>query len=231
METTAGNYTHNSAPIRNIIFDFDGTLADTSQLIVATMQKSIDDMQLPFRNEEEIKATIGVRLEEIPSILWPMISGLGDSFAKTYRNNFEIIKDKIPIILFPKVKDTLKRLREENYYMVIATSRSHRSLEELSNMLGIKDFFSYLLGGDDVDNGKPNPESIYKIIEKMDWKPEETMMVGDMKVDILMGKNAGIRTCAVTYGNGKERELEEACPDWVVESFNELRIKLLSVQK
>lgn len=209
--------------IRNIIFDFDGTLADTSKLIVATMQKSIQDYGLPFRSEEQIKATIGVRLEEIPSILWPSFKGIGKPFTAIYRKNFEELKDNIPVLLFPGVKETLSKLKEEGYLMAIATSRSHRSVEELTQQLGIRDYFAYLLGGNDVSKGKPNPESIFKILSEMSWKKEETMMVGDMSVDIQMGKNAVIKTCGVTYGNGKTLELEEAGADNIISVFSNLK--------
>ena len=86
-----GNLKNNAPGIRNLIFDFDGTIADTSKLIVATMQKSIGIAKLPYRNEDQIKATIGYRLEEIPSILWPDLSSIknfGESVAAIYRKNF-----------------------------------------------------------------------------------------------------------------------------------------------
>lgn len=210
------------ALIKNIIFDFDGTLADTSQLIVATMQKSIQDYGLPFRNETQIKATIGVRLEEIPSILWPSFSGLGEQFGAIYRKNFEDLKNKIPVTLFTGVKDTLSEFKKKGYNLAIATSRSNRSVGELTQQLGIRDYFNYLLGGNDVAQGKPHPESIYKILYETGWDPEESIMVGDMGVDILMGRNAGIKTCGVTYGNGKEIELKEAGADYIVSDFSNL---------
>lgn len=206
----------------NIIFDFDGTLADTSRLIVATMQKSIEDYGLPYRNAEQIKATIGVRLEEIPSILWPGITGLGEPFAAIYRENFEKLKDEIQVELFPGVKETLALLLDKGCQMAIATSRGHKSVKELTEQLGIRDYFDYMLGGDNVSEGKPNPESIYKILKDMDWNKENTMMVGDMSVDILMGKNAGVSTCGVIYGNGKELELKEAGADFIIPKFDDL---------
>lgn len=208
--------------IRNLIFDFDGTLADTSKLIVATMQKTIIDCGLPFLTEDEIKATIGVRLEEIPSILWSDHKNLGELVSSVYRKNFEIFKDEIPVVLFPGVKETLETLKDNGLHMAIATSRSRRSAEELTENLGIRNYFDYLLGGNDVAEGKPNPESVFTIMERLKWKQDETMMIGDMKVDILMGKNAGVRTCGVTYGNGKESELLETSPDHIISSFSQL---------
>ena len=217
-----GNYKSKMAQIRNIIFDFDGTLADTSKLIVATMHKSIKEYGLPSRTEEQIRATIGVRLEEIPSILWPSHKDIGVIFAMVYRKNFEELKKKIQITLFEGVKESLSELYDKGYQMAVATSRSHRSVEDLVKRFGINDAFVYILGGDDVSIGKPNPESIYKIMSERDWNPTNTLMVGDMPVDIKMGKMAGLMTCGVTYGNGEAIELENAGANFMISTFKEI---------
>lgn len=209
--------------IQYLIFDFDGTLADTSKLIVATMQKSIEELGLPARSADEIKATIGIRLEEIPSYLWPDIPDIGEKVAAIYRRNFEILKDKIPVELFPGVKETLQHLKGKGIKMAIATSRSRHSVEELTEQLGIRRYFDYLLGGDNVSMGKPNPESIFMILNDMNRDADKSMMVGDMSVDILMGKNARIKTCGVIYGNGKEVELKEAGADCIISDFAKLK--------
>ena len=206
----------------NFIFDFDGTLADTSELIVATMQKSIKEMGLPFKNEGEIKATIGVRLEEIPSILWPEHEKIGDTFATLYRKHFEMTKKEITVKLYPGVKETLKALKEKGHNLAIATSRSRRSVEELALQLSILDEFDYMLGGDEVSEGKPHAESIYKILQTSGWKKEDTVMVGDMAVDIQMGKAADVRTCGVSYGNGNTTDLKDAGSQEIISHFGEL---------
>ena len=208
--------------IKNIIFDFDGTLADTSQLIVATMQKTIIELNLPYRNGDQIRSTIGIRLEEIPSRLWPKIENIAKKYADVYRMNFEKLKHEIKVELYPNVKETLESLKKNKINLAIATSRSHKSVEELLKQLDINNYFSYILGGDDVKEGKPNPESILKILKEKNWKEVETLMVGDMDVDILMGKNAGIRTCGVSYGNGTETDLKEAGATLIINDFSEL---------
>lgn len=212
--------------MKNIIFDFDGTLADTAPLIVATMQKSIEDMGLPFRNDDQIKATIGLRLEEIPSNLGYEIENIGDTFGSIYRKNFEELKYEIQVRLFEGVKETLTILKEKGYKMAIATSRSQRSVLELTESLGIQEYFDYLLGGDNVLEGKPNPESIFKILKDRNWKIEDTIMIGDMAVDILMGRKAGTKTCGVTYGNGKAAKLKEAGANFIIDSIRALTVIL-----
>lgn len=207
------------AEIKNLIFDFDGTLADTSALIIGTMQKTIEEMGLPKRTDNAIKATIGLRLDKIPTALWPDLLIDKDLYAEIYRKNFQILKETIPVKLFPGVKNILRLLKDDGYGLSIATSRTLHSLTDLTNQLGIKEYFSYLLGGDNVVSGKPDPESIYKILQDTGWKYSETMMVGDMKVDIQMGKNAGIKTCGVTYGNGSEESMTDTRPDFLIDSF------------
>ena len=208
--------------IKNIIFDFDGTLADTASLIVATMQSCMRDLNLPVRSEEECRSTIGMRLEEIPSRLWPDISNIGERYSQTYRKNFDELKKTFVLECFPGVTETLKRLNAEGYNLAIATSRNRQSLKELLASLGIGDCFHALVAGDDVTEGKPSPEPVLRILLQMGWKPDATLVVGDMDVDILMGKSAGCHTCGVTYGNGSPQELTDAGADKVVENICEI---------
>ena len=69
---------------------------------------------------------------------------------------------------------------------------------------------------------KPDPEPVLNTLSALGFKASETLVVGDMNVDILMGKNAGAKTCGVTYGNGTKEELEEAGADYIIDSFDEL---------
>ena len=103
--------------------------------------------------------------------------------------------------------------------MAIASSRSHKSLDEYVEQFGLQDCFGMLIGGDDVEHGKPAPEPVLTILKGLGWKAGETLTVGDAPVDIQMGRAAGTRTCAVSYGNGTEQELEAALPDYIIAEF------------
>ena len=97
----------------------------------------------------------------------------------------------------------------------------------MTHDLRIADCISYLVGADDVENAKPNPEPVLKTLSATGFDASETLVVGDMNVDILMGVHAGAKTCGVTYGNGTRRELEEAGADYIIDSFDELMGLLL----
>lgn len=208
--------------IKNLIFDFDGTLVDTAPLIVATMQAAAAELGLPYRTEAECRSTIGRRLEEMPVELWTGVPALGSVFAKTYRRIFDELKRPLKVECFPGVTETLRQLSGKGYRMAIASSRSHKSLEEYVGLFGIAGYFSMLIGGDDVRNGKPAPEPVVTILDALGWKPEETLVVGDAAVDILMGASAGCSTCGVTYGNGTPDELRNAGADITIDSFSVL---------
>lgn len=214
------------AKIRNLIFDFDGTLVDTAPLIIRTMQTAVKELELPEKTEEECRATIGLRLEEIPGVLWPEIDGLSEKYATTYRRIFDELKQPLNVECFPDVVDSLRYLNASGYRMAIASSRSHKSLEEYVNLFGLSDCFAMIIGGNDVEHGKPSPDPVLLILESQKWNPEETLTIGDAPVDILMGKAAGTLTCGVTYGNSSYEELDTAHPDFLITSFRRLRMML-----
>lgn len=205
--------------IRNIIFDFDGTLADTSPLIIKTMQTSIKALGLPSKSDDECRASIGLRLEDIPTALWPDRPGLTAEFAKTYRRIFEELKGANRVSCYPGVTETLRLFHEEGYHLAIASSRSHKSLEEYVAEFGFGGYFSAVIGGNDVEHGKPAPDPVLAITGPCGWDVAETLVVGDATFDILMGRNAGAITCGVSYGNQSREQLAEAMPDAIIPAF------------
>lgn len=208
--------------IKNIIFDFDGTLADTAPLIVKTMHESTRQMGLPERTDEQYRATIGLRLEEIPAALWPKLTDIGPSYAKTYRRIFEELKRPLRVKCFPGVIETLQLLHDNGFGMAIASSRNRKSIEEYIDTFGLEGCFCMLVGGNDVTHGKPAPDPVLSILNAQGWNAAETMTVGDAAVDIQMGKAAGTRTCAVVYGNGTVDALRSSGPDYMSADFHSI---------
>ena len=88
--------------------------------------------------------------------------------------------------------------------------------------MGIADHISYILGADDVKEAKPKPEPVLKTLANMHFDAEETLVVGDMAVDIQLGANAGTKTCGVTWGNGTRDELVQAGADYIIDDIGEL---------
>lgn len=203
-----------------IILDFDGTLGDTTGVIVRTTQATIAELGLPARTDEQCASMIGLRLIEIPPVLFPECEVDGELYAQTYRRLFNIFNTEGAVELYPNVKETLIALKERGIVLTIASSRSNASLVAYVDSLGLDGAISLVLGANDVKEGKPNPEAVNLTLDKYGFKPEEAIVVGDTVFDVRMGINAGTRTCGVTYGNGSRESLAEA--DWLIDDFSHL---------
>lgn len=206
--------------IRIMILDFDGTLGDTAGVIVKTMQATIKELGLPSRSDEQCAAMIGLRLIEIPPVLFPECELDGEYYANTYRRLFHDFNTDGAVELYPDVLETLVELKKRGIILTIASSRSKASLIEYVRTLGLEGVISFVLGADDVKDGKPAPEAVNRTLEKFGFLPEEALVVGDTTFDIQMGKAAGARTCGVTYGNGSRESLADA--DRLIDNFREL---------
>ena len=208
------------AETKILILDFDGTLGDTVGVIVQTMQATIRELGLPARTDKECASMIGLRLIDIPPVLFPECNLDGEFYAQTYRRLFHIYNTAGAVELYPNVIETLTELKNRGLVLTIASSRSKASLTNYIKDLGVEALISYVLGADDVVEGKPNPEPVNRTLEKFGFKPEEAIVVGDTVFDVDMGKNAGTKTCGVTYGNGSRESISAA--DWVIDDFGHL---------
>ena len=209
--------------IRVVIFDFDGTLADTRKTIVLAKQETMRFAGLEVKDEETCASTIGYSAREGFKKLYPDITDdVLDVLVPKYRSTFDELVQKMPPELFPGTRQVLDSLKEKGYVRTIATARNKTSLYEFLDGWGMTSEFSYILTGDDALPLKPNPDAVIKTLKDLSFQPEEALVVGDMPMDVLMGKNAGAFVCGVTYGNAKREELLESGADYVIDSICEL---------
>ena len=209
--------------IELVIFDFDGTLADTHRTIIATVQQTLNELGLPIASEDAITATIGLPLRDCyRHYLSELDDAALDACEATHHRLFDINRKMIPPVPFPHVVETIQRLRVEGIKTTIASSRTSFSLRDLMADMGLADDFDYVLGSEDVARAKPDPEPVLQTLRKMGIAASRTLVVGDMAVDILMGARAGCKTCGVMFGNGTKEELEEAGADYIIDSMKDL---------
>ena len=208
---------------RLIIFDFDGTLADTREIIVRTNQEVQRRMGYPITDEAGIMATVGLVLEECILMMYPDLPREElPAWTSMYREVFNSFKGKIVPQLFPHVKETLETLSKRGCILTVASSRGRQSLQDFLREMGIVSVFTYILGAEDVQIPKPSPEPVLQTLRELGIDASDALVVGDMPVDIQMGRGAGARTCGVSFGNAGRDALIKAGANFVIDDFREL---------
>lgn len=202
--------------------DFDGTLADTQPLIVSSLQRTIGELQLPPRTDDECRSIIGLPLKECFTSLLGVDDAMAERCCDVYRRVFDEDNHPGTVVLFPHVLDTIKKMRDGGLLLAICSSRGRPTLDGFVQSFALEDYVDMVVSANDVQHGKPNPEPVEKILSALQVKAEEAMVVGDANYDILMGRNAGCRTCGVTYGNQSAEELLAAGADCLIDDFAEL---------
>ncbi len=187
-----------------IIFDLDGTLVDSQKDIIKAVNFSLKTLGLKEKTDSEISAFIGTGVEDLIRKSLGARAGLFkealEIFTQHYSKHFT---DNT--ILYPNVKEILEHFK--NKKMAVVTNKNKHSTVRTLEAFKINGYFGDVLGGDDVDCRKPSSCPLDLVIQKHKAKKESTLIVGDMAIDILAGKKAGIATCAVTYGIGKKEDI------------------------
>lgn len=204
-----------------LLFDFDGTLADTREAIFITMKGTLEKLGRPPQAGIEA-SLLGLPLKDI----FAKLSGVEDKAfirecVKTYREDFPGNCAGI-VRLFPGVRETLEILRERGDALAITSSRGRQSLLELVDMLELRRFFAVIVGEEDVERPKPAADAALLALAKLSMPRDAALAVGDTIYDIGMGQAAGVKTCAVTYGNQPASMLAQARPDFMISAFPQL---------
>ena len=206
-----------------IIFDFDGTLCDTRHNIIIAFRATMQRLGLEMRDEATCAATIGLTLHDGFKAMYPDMSDAEAATAvDTYREIFAERRQELIPPLFPRVHEVLTRLHEQGYTLTIASSRLRDSIMLFAREHGIDHLFSYVVGADSVTHHKPHPEPVLITLDALGVEADDALVVGDMPLDVAMGRGAAVRTVAVTYGNATREELEAAGADYVIDDFGDL---------
>jgi len=120
------------------------------------------------------------------------------------------------------VNDTIRLLNQNSILVALLTTKGQDQAELNLRHFKLFEKFNYVMGRRPGLQHKPSPEPLLKICADLEISPTETIIVGDSELDILCGKNAGTRTCAVTYGYRTREELEKYTPDFVIDDFAEI---------
>jgi len=212
--------------IKNILFDFDGTLVDSAPGIVKTMEETFKRMNIAVPSEAEMRATIGLPLKQALQQLGALSDENAQRATDTYRELFPIFEVGY-VKVFEGVVETLTELKKKGIRMAIVTSRDTMSLDLIADKRGLTSFFETRVTGADGFTPKPAPDMVNALLQRMGIQKEETLVVGDTTFDIEMGNRAGCFTCAVTYGNHDEQTLLSVHPSYVIHDFKQIHEEVI----
>ncbi len=208
--------------IRGIVFDFDGTIVDSMQMVFNALNDALKKQSLPAIEVELLGCMAGLPLVDIISAK----AQISESAAKEVEKEvFESYTSfcRIRCQLLPQVESTLKTLKSKRIKLGLFTTTPIKPLMVVEKKFSLKDYFDIIIAKEDAKN-KPNPEGLNKIIAEFGIKKDECLYVGDSPIDILTGKAAGVKTIAVTTGLATLEQLKEANPDWIISSLEKLLI-------
>lgn len=209
--------------VKAVLFDFDGTLADTAPVIVACFHESFKAFGLPDRTDAEIRSTIGLPLFDSFLKLQPSLS---KERAKTivahYRDSYQDWALRV-LKPYPGTEDILKGLKAQGYALAVVSSKMTYLIEKMVQALGFAKYFDLLVGEELVAHKKPAPDMDLYAMEKLHADPKQTTMVGDSTYDIGMGNAAGIRTIWASYGYGTKEAVLSQHPTQVIQAITDLK--------
>ncbi|WP_066290556.1 pyrophosphatase PpaX [Bacillus sp. FJAT-29937] len=215
-----------STQINTILFDLDGTLIDTNELIISSFLHVLGSYYPDRYKREDVLPFMGPTLRETFETVNPEKV---EEMIEAYKS-FNITNHDLLVKEFPGVFETIRALKEAGYKIGIVTTKGMITVKMGLALTKLDQFFDVVVALDHVQNPKPDPEPIFKALEQLGAKPEEAMMVGDNSHDILGGKNAGTQTVAVSWSLKGRQFLEGFNPDYMIDHMEDL-LDILKVEK
>ncbi len=214
--------------IQLLVFDLDGTLVDSKLDLAQAVNATRADAGLPPLAEERIFSYVG---DGAPTLIRRAIGGRATDAQLEHSLQFFLSYYRAHMLdhtrPYPGVPEALDRFRAAGVRMAVLTNKPVRFSRDLLRGLALAEHFQLVYGGNSFESKKPHPEGLQKVMTELGVAPGETLVVGDSAVDVLTARNAGARSCGVTYGFQPET-LAASPPDLLVASLPELADMILT---
>ncbi|MBX3146697.1 MAG: HAD-IA family hydrolase [Gemmatimonadales bacterium] len=199
-----------------VLFDLDGTLLDSIQLIIDSYHHSLATHGLPARSDAEWLAGIGTPLR-VQFRDWAHDPALFDALVATYRE-YNISNHDARCCGYPGAVEMVQAIRNRGLRTGLVTSKQRAGAERGLRLLGLDAAMDVLVGADDVVNPKPHPEPLIKAADHLAVDPRSAIYVGDSVHDMESGRAAGMRTAAALWGPFSQSDLTRTQPDYWLET-------------
>jgi phosphoglycolate phosphatase len=204
-----------------IVFDWDGTVMDSTAVIAASIQSACRDLKLPVPDDETARHVIGLGLMQALRHAVPDApEAMYEPLMQRYRHHFLAQNDAIP--LFDQARETIAELHDAGYQLAVATGKNRNGLDHALQSTNMGEYFHATRTADRTFS-KPHPAMLLEIMGELDVQPERTLMIGDTTHDLQMAVNAGVEAVGMTHGAHPAGQLRELNPLALLNDFAELR--------
>jgi len=204
--------------IKNIIFDLDGTLIDSSEGVIEATNYGLRAVGDNERNGDEIRRFIGHPLEE-------MFRAFSDRSYTEFWNHFQVKARESVVasaIAIDGADRVVRELSQRGYKLAIGTTKIRIHIENILHKHGWYDMIDCYAGADDVENVKPHPEVFIKLLNDIPGDPDNTLVIGDTANDVYAAQGAMLKVIAVKSPFGADGELEASRPDIQLDRLDEV---------
>jgi 2-phosphoglycolate phosphatase len=203
------------------VYDFDGTLVDTFEDIANSVNRTLTEMNLQSLARETIRQNIGsgvvnLMTRSLASSGCNNIETAVSLFQKHYNHH---LLDQTK--LYPNGREIVEHF--SNKKNTILSNKPIAFIEKILEAMNFLSPFDSILGGDSLDEQKPNPQGLQFLMKKYDCPTENVLMIGDNAIDVETGKRAGVITCGVTYGLGDPNSLRDSKPHFLIDNLSDLK--------
>ena len=212
-------------PFPLLVFDWDGTLVDSIERIVTSLQHASKQAADIHIDETQARDVIGLGLNEAISKLHPELDAQLhatklNNIADAYRQHY-LYDNTVPAPLFAGVSDLLDELRENGFTLAISTGKSRAGLEQSIDEHQLADYFATTRCAGE-NKSKPHPEMLHEILDELNFAASQTLMIGDSEHDLKMANNANVQCIGVTHGVHDAKTLEKFNPLICLNNITEL---------
>ncbi len=212
--------------MRTVVFDLDGTLADTSGDLIAAANACFRGLDLDDLLDPATDAATALRGGRAMLQLGLSRIGRGDDMAEIDRQYPVLLAAygqaiDAHTVLYPGAMDCVQALRTAGYGVGICTNKPEGLAEQLLQSLGVRDAFASMIGADTLPVRKPDPEPLREAARRAGGHPDHTVLIGDTKTDRDTAKAAGVPSVLVDFGPGGE-DVRALSPEGIISCFSEL---------
>jgi HAD superfamily hydrolase (TIGR01549 family) len=215
-----GQYRYPGLARKVFIFDLDGTLVDAYPAIISSFNFTMTALGYRAEKDEVIKRAVGWGDTKL---LEPFVSSKDLKIALSVYRRHHLHSLKAHLRWLPEAKELLVCLKKKDRKVAIASNRPKRFTKIILKSLGAAKFFDKVLCADQLKFGKPNPLILQRLIKALGVSKQDVLYVGDMVIDVVTGKRAGVETAAVSTGSSTLQELKRAKPTYLFKDLTALR--------